>query len=150
MPRAASLLLLLVAAGCIPGPHPYDGPSIEDLAPDAFVGCYDATFHDVVEWRADNRWRFRLYSEAANSSKPGGGGGLPDRRATASIQESDDPYWRLIPTGVQMYIGDSLHGVYFDFTPTAQGLAGRAFHHSDTRDGFVTERVSARRVECTD
>jgi len=62
----------------------------------------------------------------------------------------DDAYWRLTPGGIQLHIGDSLHGVLFDFAPTLEGLAGRAFHYADTSpDGFRTQRVSARRVECT-
>lgn len=149
MPRVrVSLLLLSVFAACLPSPRPYEGPATEG-SPDAFTGCYEARFHAVSEYRPDPRWRLRLYPEAADSKKPGGGGGLPARRATASIQGSDDPFWRLIPGGIQLHIGDSLHGVYFDFVPAADGLAGRALYYSDTASGFGTERVTARRVACT-
>lgn len=124
--------------------------SPETLSPDPFVGCCEVAFHEVREWRPDNRWRLRLHPEAAASNKPGGGRGLPARRAAASIAGRDDPHWRLIPGGVQLYIGDSLHGVYFDFAPSADGLAGRTYYHLDTTIGFQVERVSARRVPCTE
>jgi hypothetical protein len=150
MPRTTFILLpILIFVACFPSPRPYEGPTPEALEPDLFVGCYQATFYEKNEWRPDNGWRLRLYADTAASNKPGGGRGLPARRATASIQDRDDPYWRIIPRGVQLHIGDTLHGVYFDFTPTAEGLAGRAFYYSDTARGFGTERVSARKVECT-
>lgn len=112
MSRPAFIILpVLLLVACFPSPRPYEGPTPEGREPDSFVGCYQATFHAVKAWRPENDWRLRLYPDAAASNRPGGRRGLPARRAHASIQERDDPFWRIIPGGVQLHIGDSLHGV---------------------------------------
>lgn len=148
--RATALLLLAPAlASCGPKPKLYEGPTPAELTPDAYVGCYEAEYPKMHDWRPDPRWRLRLYAEAANSQRPSGGQGLPARRATATIARNDDPFWRLIPGGIQLHIGDSLHGVFYEFASRGGGLTGRAFYYSDTRRGFITEPVVARKVECT-
>lgn len=151
MLRRMVLAILLPAAGCLPRPRPYDGPAPDGVLPDAYVGCYEAEFR-ASEDRTETRWHFRLYPDAASSKRPGGRNGLPARRATASIQELNDPWWLITPRGIQMHIGNTLHGSYYEFPrPRGTGvLAGRAFHYSDTASRFYVEPVTARKVECPD
>jgi hypothetical protein len=136
-------------AGCflLPSPHPYEGPSPEaaDLRP--FVGCYEVTSHATGRIAAE-QWQLQLDSAVAMSRKPGGATGLPARRASASIQGVDDPHWRPIPGGIQLYIGDTLHGAYYEFTARGDSLVGRRYGHADTARGFGLRRLSARKVSC--
>jgi hypothetical protein len=148
-----SRLVLLVAtsglSGCflLPSPHPYEGPSPEaaDLHP--FVGCYEVTSHAMRGIELE-QWQLRLDSAVAMSERPGGGRGLPNRRATASIQRYDDPYWRPVPAGIQLYIGDTLHGAYYEFKTAADSLVGRGYGYADTSAGFALRRISARKIPC--
>lgn len=148
MIRLASLPLLLVAAGCGSSPRPDEGPTPEGASPEPYVGCYEAVYLKPDRERIHDRWEFRLFAEVANSRKPGGGTALPQRRATASVQGQDDPWWRVTATGFQMYMGDTLHGAYYDFRPAAAGFVGREFTAADTFEGFRSESMRARKVAC--
>jgi hypothetical protein len=151
--RIVSRFILLVAcgslAGCFlrPAPHPYEGPSPEaDLRP--FVGCYQVTSHPTDGIPAE-RWTLRLDSAVAMSERPGGGRGLPARRASASIRRDTDPHWRPVPGGIQLHIGDTLHGAWYEFAPRGDSLVGRRYGYADTWRGFGLRRISARKVACT-
>jgi hypothetical protein len=137
-----------VLAACFRSPTPYHGPTPggADLSP--FVGCYEARFYKREDWRPDNRWSFQLDSAVSQSRLPGSRSGPGVRHATTSNQRHDVPQWWVIPGGVQIHIGDSLHGRYIEFFPSGDSLVGRVYYYSDTRGGFDTERVSARRAAC--
>lgn len=149
MSRLIPLVLCGSLAGCflLPSPHPYEGPSPEgaDLRP--FVGCYEVTSHPVDDIPAE-RWQLQLDSAVAMSNRPGGGRGLPARRASASIQRRNDPHWRPTPGGIQLHIGDTLHGAYYEFTARGDSLVGRRYGYADTGRGFGLRRISARKIPC--
>lgn len=163
MRRAFGVLVLLACAACepvpnyygprpalFPAPHPYRGPSVEGSDARELVGCYRAAFQKAREWGPDSTWYFRLDSLAPDSSRPGGGRSVPGARlARASIEDGfEGVYWRRIPNGIQMHIGDTLHGMYVDFLFHRDGLVGRAFGYSDVRFDHAVEMVSARRIPC--
>lgn len=68
--------------------------------------------------------------------------------ARTSNQSLYSAYWRMIPGGIQLYVGDSLHGWRVDLFPRGDGLAGLDYSFSDTWRGFQAERVWAHRVPC--
>ncbi|MBB4634268.1 hypothetical protein FHS01_000274 [Longimicrobium terrae] len=128
---------------------PYEGPAPEGLDLSPFIGCHEARFYKRVDGRPDNRWSLQLDSAVSRSTRPGSRHGPGVRHATTSNQRHDVAQWWGIPGGVQIHVGDSLHGYYVEFFPRADSLVGRAYYYSDTRGGFGTERVSAHRTSCS-
>lgn len=140
--------LFLLCAACFPGPRPYAGPSVAGVAASQFVGCYDATLPargSDEEWT----WSFALDTAAPKAGGPGSGADVPGAMwARSSEQRSSSSYWRMIPGGFQLYVGDTLHGWRAEFFPRGGELIGRFYGFSDTDDGFHAERLRVRRVPC--
>lgn len=100
------------------------------------------------EWRINNQWKLRLDSALSQSTTPGTRGGPGVRQATTSRSGDVAVEWWLIPGGIQLHAGNSLHGQYIEFYPRADSLVGRTYDYADTRNGFTTDPLSAHRTAC--
>lgn len=144
----AAAVLLLACTACR-GPRPYLGPSIGTGGAGSFAGCYEASPPAGRASDSNHPWSFVLDTITPEGGRPGSGERVPGAMwARTSNQGRYSSYWRMIPGGIQIYVGDSLHGWRVEFFPRGDQLVGRDYSFSDVWRGFQAERVSARRVPC--